>query len=485
VKATAGMRIVEPSMLRRVFDAVDAYLLNPELNPFKFVASEVLGGEEEAVFAYLSINHMLGRVTPACPNCLGVLDMGGASMQIAYKPKGDILANEFSYYVLQQRQSVYAKSYIRFGLEEAILRLKKMLVREGQAGTALVDFPCFACDYSEVTDIDGHAVNFTGTGDSLECQRLTRMLLHVDYECLLEPCPMMGVHMSPLEGLPFYAISGFFYVAAGLGLVAWNDMKVVSPAQIEAATQALCGRTQLEALAHSGAPWRYLKGFCFAGHYVRHILGALGFGDDSTAVTFLRQMPGGARADWTQGAALFETQYMPMSLSAGRGPCRASTDDEEVHLEESPSSGLAAGKWQASSPVSLAHAESVGSSAGGHEGPGRMAGWTASAVVVAGVMAVSIHFVRSWPCRPHWQAVPLLPEGLAGICIRSAPDDANEVLPSPLSSVRFASLRSGAPLVEGKRSLARHSEDCSRADSVVHPAADHHSDPRASQRGRD
>lgn len=412
VKATAGMRIVDPTILRLVFDAVDKYLLDHADNPFRFVASEVLGGEEEAVFAFLSVNHALGRVTARCDNCVGVMDMGGASMQIAYRPLvGDILGNEFSYYIHRQRQSVYAKSYIRFGIEQALKRLQRHVVDSEldrwliteTDGSSYISFPCFNPGYSEVSEIHGRMVNFTGIGGSEACERLSHELLHSDYECLLEPCPMMGVHMSPVDGLNFYAISGFFYITAGLGLVGWNDAKVVTPRQILEGVRAMCRRDKEEALAHSGAPWKYLRHFCFGGHYIRRVLLAFGFHEDSRAVTFVRQMPNGEIADWTKGAALFETQYMPMWLSSRSGPCSTPMASSDAL------SPYAAGKWQAAVrpvPSGPGHAL-VGGLPGVLEKLRALAGLACLGLVAAVALAAVVYLARTSSVRPRWIPLPL------------------------------------------------------------------------------
>merc|ERR1712079_311739 len=57
------------------------------------------------------------------------------------------------------------------------------------------------------------------------------------------------------------------------------------------------------------------KNHCFGGHYMYHILKAYGFEEDAGHIVFARKLKGKS-ADWTTGAALYETQLMPVSLQS-------------------------------------------------------------------------------------------------------------------------------------------------------------------------
>merc|ERR1711933_284079 len=80
-------------------------------------------------------------------------------------------------------------------------------------------------------------------------------------------------------------------------------------------TQKFCGFSTEDAKAHSGAPWKYKKNHCFGGLYMYRILKAYGFEDDASHIVFARKLEGKS-ADWSMGAALYETQYMPVTLQS-------------------------------------------------------------------------------------------------------------------------------------------------------------------------
>lgn len=314
VKATAGMRLVPREEIHALFTEMNTYLGKPSNCPFKYMGAEVLGGEEEAVFAWISMNFILGGIFEGYKVTSGILDMGGASMQVAFNPGHDIMSNEFTFYLKRQRMSVYAKSFIQFGLATAVKRAMKEAAK-GAGGK--VDFPCFNKGVSEVEEIDGKNVTFVGTGDGTACDTLAHGLLHEDYECLLEPCGLMGVHMPPVYNKKtYYAIANFFYIANGLGLVGWNEVKALMPSMIFDETKKFCELPVEKAKAASKAPWKYKKNHCFGGVYMYRILKAYGFAEDAKKIKFARKLKGKS-ADWSMGAALYETQFMPVSLGRG------------------------------------------------------------------------------------------------------------------------------------------------------------------------
>merc|ERR1719464_193313 len=143
------MRLLPPKKLHVMFGEMNTYLKDPSNCPFKYMGAEVLGGEEEAVFAWISMNFILGGIFKGYKVTSGILDMGGASMQVAFNPGHDIMSNEFTFYLDRKRMSVYAKSFIQFGLATAVKRA--MNVAAKSAG-GKVDFPCFNKGVKEVEE---------------------------------------------------------------------------------------------------------------------------------------------------------------------------------------------------------------------------------------------------------------------------------------------------------------------------------------------
>ncbi|CAK0911210.1 unnamed protein product [Prorocentrum cordatum] len=346
IKATAGMRLVPEEQLGGMFTSLDQYLSETvSVNPFKYMGSEVLGGEEEAVFAWISMNFILGTIFQGYTKTSGILDMGGASMQVAFNPGKDIMSNEFSFYVNEKRMSVYAKSFIKFGLATAVQRAMVAAAKQAGAGKTEVVYPCYNKGYNESAEIDGKQVSFVGSGDPTACDAIVQGLLHLEYECLLEPCALMGVHMPKvIKSKTYYAIANFFYIANGLDLIGWSESKSLSPSAILEKAKSFCQMPLADAEAASAAPWKYKKNHCFGGLYMFHILTAYGFADDADNIVFARKLDG-KTADWSMGAALFETQYMPVHLMTRQVGPGGNKDCAAPEAEERAAAGAVALAW--------------------------------------------------------------------------------------------------------------------------------------------
>ena len=71
----------------------------------------------------------------------GLLEMGGASLQIAFQPDGSILADKFPVKVGGTIYPVHVHSYLYYGQEYADLWVKQYLFDEGDV-KANISNPC-------------------------------------------------------------------------------------------------------------------------------------------------------------------------------------------------------------------------------------------------------------------------------------------------------------------------------------------------------
>lgn len=92
VMATAGMRLVMEERMNLVMDYIDSLMRNSSFQPFHYASSlstRILSGEEEGVFAWIAVNYLLGVFSNDVythDELVGVVEMGGASTQIAFHP---------------------------------------------------------------------------------------------------------------------------------------------------------------------------------------------------------------------------------------------------------------------------------------------------------------------------------------------------------------------------------------------------------------
>jgi len=74
---------------------------------------------------------------------VGVLEMGGASTQIAFAPEGDILADKFPVLIGGRRYPLYVHSYLYYGQNEIDKRVRGVLLeRSSSASSEPIVNPC-------------------------------------------------------------------------------------------------------------------------------------------------------------------------------------------------------------------------------------------------------------------------------------------------------------------------------------------------------
>jgi hypothetical protein len=122
------------------------------------------------------------------------------------------------------------------------------------------------------------------------------------------------------SNMKFVAISGYFYLANGLGLISEDEAKPIMPARILAETQSWCNLTVGEAKAQAASRdknWEYAKDYCFVGNYIWHLQKAYGFAENSTDVIYAAKLQG-TSISWTIGAFIYgqeNPETMPRELA--------------------------------------------------------------------------------------------------------------------------------------------------------------------------
>jgi apyrase len=277
LEATAGMRLVEEPARGAVLASVRETLA---ASPFDFRGAEVISGEAEGLFGWISVNYLLGHLQRGGPfPTVGALDLGGASTQIAFLPVDFPRADGAAVHLGSTTYRVYAHSYLGLGQDQA---------REAVGSPA-----CYPAGYP----LPGGEA---GSGDYAACREAIRRFLA--RPCAAAPCSLMGVYQPPLYG-EFFAFSGYSYAASFFGLG-----QSLSLPDLETRTRSFCASTWESILADhpGGAEDPYLPRYCFNGAYVVTLLtDGFGFPMDTRAVVVPRKVQG-KEVDWTLGALVYE-----------------------------------------------------------------------------------------------------------------------------------------------------------------------------------
>jgi len=307
--ATAGLRLFSTTEQQHLITTVCESVIKD--SPFKYEEGymKVLSGEEEAVFGWLSVNYMEGTWTGSGRkegSSVGVMDMGGASTQVAFVPQEQLLANSFGVKVAGKVYTVYATSYLYYGnnqFKTKVFGAVKAKPSKGD-GTKKDPYatPCQCNGFEESVELNSKETYFIGTGAWDECKNITDSLMYPDAHCLFEDakdCAINGKYMADIAG-SFYGISEFFYTVHGLGLVGWEDATSVSLDAIEAAGREFCKDAKNASKTKFGAD------FCRNSAYIVSLLTRYGFkkGDDAQVVTYTRKV-NGLSADWSLGLVMY------------------------------------------------------------------------------------------------------------------------------------------------------------------------------------
>ncbi|CEG61292.1 multidrug DMT transporter permease [Legionella micdadei] len=80
--ATAGMRLLPAPKQKHFYNLVQNWFANQ--SQWQLKSSKTITGSEEGLYGWLAVNYKLGTLNTEGKNTVGTMDMGGASVQIAF-----------------------------------------------------------------------------------------------------------------------------------------------------------------------------------------------------------------------------------------------------------------------------------------------------------------------------------------------------------------------------------------------------------------
>ncbi|XP_064465833.1 ectonucleoside triphosphate diphosphohydrolase 2-like [Ornithodoros turicata] len=321
--ATAGMRLLNISNP----DRSDALFLSIEcsLRNFSLRQASILTGQQEGLFAWLSVNYLLDAFLDETPETLGALDMGGASTQIAFQAD---TPNSIHLKLYGRDYGVASRSYLCFGVNEAMRRFLARLVEQGNFATT-VESPCHneglsfnrsaddlfgsPCTQTRATirwlqNNDGNTTfTFVGKSSGQKCyEAVTDMMgphgCHLVYkECVDPMVPAVPTNQK------FVAFSAYYYLMKAL------NSTNTSMGGFLNASYTLCSSTWNVALT-MGIPKKYLPAYCFQSMYMHDLLAEkYGFTADTWHNLAFLKHARGFNVGWSLGFMINATNAIPES----------------------------------------------------------------------------------------------------------------------------------------------------------------------------
>lgn len=297
--ATAGMRLVEarnPTAAQAIYQSARSVIAASGLKTGRI---ETLSGTDEGLFAWLDLNDLAGHFRNGTPPALGIVEVGGASAQIAFATtEGHSPAVTVS--VQGKSYRVFSQSWLGLGQDQARLSMiRQHQTRGGDAGN-----PCYADNASQVGGLKAFDAGIEGLFiaigryDFSACQAL--------YDTVLGPFQIHQVTTVP----GFANVSLVGVSSVNFALQDWQATG--APGMLAGQLQANCtgtdayGSQVLPFLGRTAPGNRFAQNACANGTYVHALL----FGPQGLSLRpaqLRSETAAGLSVNWTRGVALAGT----------------------------------------------------------------------------------------------------------------------------------------------------------------------------------
>ncbi|KAA8540797.1 hypothetical protein F0562_024284 [Nyssa sinensis] len=348
VLATAGLRSLPTEDAKQVLGDAEA-VVKDHAFMYRKGWIRVLSGKEEAYYGWVALNYKMGSFKKSSrPPTLGLLDLGGSSLQVVTeihesREKEHFLRTKIG----SLEHQLLAYSLPAFGLNEAFDRTVIMLshteaLREAAGGTFEVSHPClnsgfvqnytcFGCFGLSSTDSENlsgqgqknvfNSIILVGEPNWERCKVLARAAAinssSLDWsqldglKCKAGLTSYSGIETLNLTAVTqpftrFHALSGFFAVYNFLNLnPRANFTKIWEKGQL------LCSRSWVE-LSNISGNQNYAAQYCFRVPYLASLI------EDTLCLSDTEIIFGPGDVSWTLGAALVEGEFLWLSSTEGR-----------------------------------------------------------------------------------------------------------------------------------------------------------------------
>ncbi|XP_076960846.1 apyrase 2-like [Bidens hawaiensis] len=257
VGATAGLRMLGDNTSESILQAVRDLLKSKSNFKTEDDWVTVLDGSQEGSYLWVAINYLLKNIGNDYSNTVGVVDLGGGSVQMAYAiseadaAKAPTVAQGEDPYVKEMSLKgsnyyIYVHSYLNYGI---------LAARAGILGLAKdVDNPCILAGYNGVYSYGGidYRVSAPSSGSNMKkCRKQAIKALKVNGStCAYTECTFGGVwNGGGGDGQnSMYVGSSFYDRAAQVGFINASERVVESrPIDFAVAAKRACKTTLEEA----------------------------------------------------------------------------------------------------------------------------------------------------------------------------------------------------------------------------------------------
>lgn len=277
VLGTGGMRLLPMKTQKAIYASVANYIQKHTV--FSVSDVETISGKKEGLYGWLDVNYLLGNFQQNKPT-VGSIDMGGASTQIAFEthdPKW--LKDEISFDLGQQHYTVFSKSFLGLGQDQARLAMNADV-------NAMTCYPLN----------DPFSKKESGDFNFTPCSTVYHQVIQQH---------TVQKSIPSLQGKSFIAYSGMYYTYHF-----FNADKTPNAAYLLAQMTNVCGESWEELQKnYPKVPLQYLSSYCANGVYSYALMYDT-YQLQGTQLTVLDQL-NYQDIDWPLGAVVSQFTHQP------------------------------------------------------------------------------------------------------------------------------------------------------------------------------
>jgi hypothetical protein len=274
--ATAGMRLLPAAKQKLYYQVLQRWFA--QQNQWHLIDAKTITGNEEALYDWLSVNYHLGTLKSASNKTVGVMDMGGASVQIVFPiQKNEKISNhsQIELDLYGQHINLYVHSFLGLGQTE-------------MSHQFLNSASCFANDYPLP---DGES----GQGNAVSCEQEVSSLMNAVHGVDKTIQPIIAG--NPVDA--WYAIGGLTNLADSK-LFHFENGELTNQNLMQQADTQICHQ-QWDKLNSQFPNDDYVYQYClFSAYYYALMVDGYGIYPEQT----VHYISSSLNLDWTKGVVL-------------------------------------------------------------------------------------------------------------------------------------------------------------------------------------
>lgn len=321
IKATAGLRSLEPSVAERVLEEASRVVLQyAPLFKFERDHAKVITGDEEGLFGWIAANALVGALSKDDSHLMGVIDLGGASFQVSAPlartiRESSVVAPSSEFHARvkvggSNEAAIYTRSFLGLGAEKAreamlLEMLEKAREKDPQA-TVLSD-PCLYRGVEQELTLTPNGgtpvqVKLKGASEGSRCREAVSSFVK---QTVAKALPLPSVRDYPFVVFSVYHVIRYFL----------RFEEQISLPELHDKCSSLCSlewdgvsKEYFEGPnAYPERKRKYVKTYCFKCSYMASLLDdGFGFREEDVKKMRFTDKLGGEELSWTYGAAVSE-----------------------------------------------------------------------------------------------------------------------------------------------------------------------------------